>query len=281
MRYPWLSGILMAGALIPGISMPIVRITTFGSLASNLNRVLATRALKDIPPLRVSRILGGVTSHHIPTAFPVLAKFYKTLKATQSVDTFVIIGPDHFAKGKADITISKATFAMPAGTVQPNLPMIKAIEKSGLAIHDESAFADHSMHSQLLLINKLFPKARVVPIIIRGSARNDRAQKLGELLGTLANNRTVVIASVDFSHYLPKAQALPIDQHSAVLMAQGDTESAAKAETDSPQSLVAYTAAVKKMGSNAVIPFGYYNSGDFSQQKDYTTGWVFQFSVIQ
>ncbi len=281
MKYAWASGILLACMLAQGASASSVHITTFGEYAPILDRIVATKAIKNLPPLGVSRILGGVTSHHIPTSFPVLAKFYQTLKATQSVDTFVIIGPDHYAKGKADIAISEASFKMPAGTVQPNMTMIKAIEKSGMATHDERAFADHSIHSQLLLISKLFPKARVVPIIIRGSVRSKRAEKLGTLIGKLADSHTVVIASVDFSHYLPEGQALPIDRHSAVLMAEGTTESAGKAEADSPQSLVAYTAAVNAMGSTQVVPFGVYNSGDFSQQKDYTTGWVFQFSALR
>ncbi|MDP3954309.1 MAG: AmmeMemoRadiSam system protein B [bacterium] len=222
-------------------------------------------------------IYGGVAPHHIPTAIPILAEFYSKLKQARDVDTFIILGPDHFEKSRGDISVSRAEFVTPFGTLSPNLEIINELEKTGLVVNDEIPFDDHSIHSQLLFIGKLFPNAKIVPIVFRSSSTNEIAEILGEKLSSLATPNTFVVASVDFSHYLNKNQALPLDNQSAAMLTQLEPKLAGLAEADSPQSLVALISAVKKMGADTSISLGTYNSAEYSSIQDYTTGYVVQF----
>jgi poly-gamma-glutamate synthesis protein (capsule biosynthesis protein) len=84
---------------------------------------------------------------------------------------------------------------------------------------------------------------------------------------------------VDFSHYLNEEQARPLDARSATILAGIDPRLAGLTRADSPASLTALVAAVKKMGATASIPIGdgSFNSADFSNVNDFTTGYVVQF----
>lgn len=229
--------------------------------------------------LDMGDVYGGITPHHVPTAFPLLAEFYLKLKKTKDIDTFVILGPDHWEKGKGDISISEAEFITPFGKLSPDLAMIKKLEDSRFVIHDEVPFEDHSIQAQLLFIAKLFPNAKVVPIVFRSSTGNDTAEKLGEFIASVSGPHTFVVGSVDFSHYLNEEAARPLDENSAAIMASLDPRLAGLAKADSPASLTALVAAVKKMGSDTSEPVGdgSFNSGEYSNMGDFTTGYVVQF----
>ncbi len=116
----------------------------------------------------LNKIMGGIVSHHIPTTIPLLAEFYTKLKNARDVKTFVILAPDHVDAGRGNISVSKADFVMPFGTLRPNLAMIEQLETSGFIVQDEAPFdREHSIDSQLLLVSKLFSNAQIVPLIFR------------------------------------------------------------------------------------------------------------------
>ncbi len=246
-----------------------------GYIESNIEK------FKDAEKVDMDNVLGGVVPHHIPTAIPILAEFYAKLQKTKNIDTFIILGPDHFEKGKENVSISKADFITPFGKLSPDLDIINQLEESKLVTHDETPFDDHSIHSQLLLIGKLFPNAKVVPIVFRSSSTNEFAEILGEKLALLAGPNTFIVGSVDFSHYLNEGQARPLDEQSASILTLLQPKLAGLTEADSPQSLVATIAAVKKSGANTSIKLGTYNSADYSNIQDFTTGYVVQFYGVK
>ena len=221
--------------------------------------------------------IAGVVPHHIPVSVPLLADFYVRLANVRpDIDTFVIFGPDHFEKGRSDVSISESSFETPFGLLFPDTDLIEKIEATNLVLHDEAPFGDHSIHSQLLLIAKLFPHAKIVPITFRSSSTNDYAQLLGERIAELASDKTFFVASVDFSHYLHERQARPIDEQSAEYLRSLDPRMAGLVEADSPQSLVAAISAARAHGATTVQSLGVYNSADFTGRYDYTTGYVLQ-----
>ncbi len=180
----------------------LIHITKYTQEAGYVEDTVAK--FQNAEKLEFSDTFGGITSHHVPTAFPLLAEFYSRLKNTKNIDTFIILGPDHWGKGVGDISISEADFITPFGKLSPDMDIIKKLEESRFLVHDETPFEDHSIHSQLLFIAKLFPNAKVVPIVFRSSTANEYAEKLGDLIASLSGPNTFVVGSVDFSHYLKK-----------------------------------------------------------------------------
>ncbi|HXV26996.1 MAG TPA: AmmeMemoRadiSam system protein B [Candidatus Paceibacterota bacterium] len=257
-------------------SAPAVRGTPFTNDAWVMDR--AASRIGVIATTVFSRVHGGVVTHHIPNGAPLIAEFYARLATSQNVTTFVILAPDHFERGRAAVTVSRSAFATPFATLQPDAEFIAGLEASGLVTYDEGPFDDHSIHSQVLGIARYFPKAEIVPVLIRSKTRNDDAVALGRLIASLSGPGTFVVGSVDFSHYLGAERAFPLDEHSARTLALMRPDLAGVAEADSPQSLTALMTAVTAMGARSAQTVGVYNSDRYSGGlRTVTTGYVLQY----
>lgn len=227
-------------------------------------------------------VLAGITPHHVPTTIPLLAEFYTKLRNTREVKTFIIMGPDHLDRGRGQINVSKAEFVMPFTTVKPDLEIIEKLESSGFVTHDETSFGlEHSIDSQLLLISKLFPNARVVPLIFRSNISNKTARAFGEVLAEVARDDVFIVGSVDFSHYLSEAQARPLDHLSASVLGAATSQFGGLVEADSTQALVALMSFIEVRGANSNVDLQISNTGDFSSNRDFTTGYVSGFWGIK
>lgn len=230
----------------------------------------------------LNKIMGGIVPHHIPTTIPLLAEFYTKLKNARGVKTFVILAPDHVDAGRGNISVSKADFVMPFGTLRPNLAMIERLEASGFLTQDEMPFdREHSIDSQLLLISRLFPDAQIVPLIFRSSITNEEARAFGKVLAGVLDEDAFVVSSVDFSHYLSEKQARPIDYLSANVLGAIDSKSTELVDADSEQALMALMAYLETKGANHHVDLQVFNTRDFNSNNDYTTGYVTGFWGIK
>ena len=194
----------------------------------------------------------------------------------------VVLGPDHVDAGRGNISVSRADFVMPFGTLRLNLAMIEQLESSGFIVQDEAPFdREHSIDSQLLLISKLFPDAQIVPLIFRSSITNKEARAFGKILAGVVDEDTFIVSSVDFSHYLSERQARPIDYLSANVLGAIDSQSTDLIKADSEQSLVALMSFLETKGANHHVDLQVFNTRDFNSNNDYTTGYVTGFWGIK
>jgi len=238
--------------------------------------VLDDLARQKSVPISLADVMGGVASHHVPTTMPKLAEFYSGLKATKDIKTFVIIGPDHLDKSQGEINVSRASFLTPFGKLEPDLALIGKIAGTGFTVTDEKAFdGEHSIAAQTLFISRVFPDAKIVPIIIKSSLGLGRAEELGKMLAGMTDDSTFVLASVDFSHYLSADQARPVDELSSRVLARLDISSASLIDADSVQTLTIVMSYLKAKGADKYSGLGVFNTKDFSSEAKYTTGYVF------
>lgn len=248
--------------------------------APEINR--AIRSEQSVQPLNLEHIYGGVVSHHIPTTIPQLVEFYSRLKRTQSVKNFIVIGPDHTDAGKASITASNASFFTVYGEVRPIDGLALKLQDAKLVNIDESPFdPEHSIGSQILVISKIFPGAKVTPIILRSDTAKDHVGALGKILAKLMDDETVLIASVDFSHYLPTDQAMPLDQISGEVVRHLDLGALSLVTADSGKSMAVFMGVMNEKKAVNTDDLTILNTNDFMQNSDYTTGYIFGFWGIK
>jgi AmmeMemoRadiSam system protein B len=117
--------------------------------------------------------------------------------------TFVVIGPSH--RGYLT-SVSAVPWETPLGVVDPDTEFIGALD---LAIDELSHKDEHSIEVQVPFIKYRFPRARIVPVMM-GQQDLPGAIRLGEGIADAARQmkRDVrVVASSDFSHYVPAAKA--------------------------------------------------------------------------
>ncbi len=236
----------------------------------------AAKAEQSVRTVNLKHVYGGVVSHHIPTTIPRLVEFYSRLKKTQTIKNFIVIGPDHTDAGQAPVTVSNANFFTTYGEVKPIEGLATKLENAKLANIEEAPFdSEHSVGSQILIISKIFPDAKVTPIILRSDTTEDHAKVLAQMLATLLNDETVLIASVDFSHYLPTDQAMPIDQISGEVIRNLDLEAIPLVKADSGKSMEVFMQTMSQKKAFDTDDFEILNTNDLMQNSDYTTGYVF------
>ncbi len=234
------------------------------------------------PTQNSGEIYGMMLSHHIPTTIPKLVEYYTKLKKYKIVKNFIIIGPDHTDSGENPITVSNASFYTTYGEIRPIDGFAQKLDNLKLANIEEEVFdPEHSVGSQILIISKIFPEAKVTPIILRSDASKEQARALGEFIAKYLDDETVLVASIDFSHYLSTSQATSIDQISGNIIRNLDQESLALVKADSPASVEVFIEAMKQKQAHNVTDFNVLNTNDFMQNSDYTTGYVFGFWGIK
>jgi len=114
-------------------------------------------------------------------------------------------------------------------------------------INSWDVFVDHGVTTPLMFINKYLSQKEVIPVLVSPEATED---EIKILVKTIAQNspRTVIIASVDFSHYLPKNVLLLHDAYSLRVFNNFETNAFPQLDVDSWQALYAlrYFAQLKK-----------------------------------
>lgn len=236
----------------------------------------AFKAGSSIKAIKMRHVYGMVVPHHIPTTIPNLVETYSRLKKTQDVKNFIVVGPDHTDAGKATATVSNASFFTTFGELRPIDGLAKKLDGLKLASIEEDPFKlEHSIGAQTLVIGKIFPNARITPIIIRSNMSKGQAEALGNYLSTLLNDETILVASVDFSHFLSSSRAEPIDRLSGEIVSKLDIENIELMEADSTKSMEIFMRAMIKRGAIDTDSVVVLNTNDFMQNQDYTTGYVF------
>ena len=149
-------------------------------------------------------IVGAVSPHAgFMYSGPVAAHVFNALANDGFPDTFVIIGPNHTGMG-AMVATTTEDFSMPMGIVQVEKDLARRIVQ-GIISDDLLAHrGEHSLEVQLPFIQHLTPRAQIVPISM-GLQDYKTAQEVGEIIAKETKGSDVtVIASTDFSHYVPR-----------------------------------------------------------------------------
>jgi MEMO1 family protein len=182
---------------------------------------------------------------HDAASYKELTMFYRGLAATNpTVENIVVIAPNHFEKGTANIQTDGRGFQTANGILSPNGQLIKEFQTSGVGEIESATFEkEHGITLQAEYIEKFFPKVKFLPIVLKAGTT---AREIDGLVLWLTNNlsaeKTLVLGSIDFSHYLNKTQA---DKNDAKTLAQIKSMNLTKLPTsdekceylDSPMSL--------------------------------------------
>ena len=139
---------------------------------------------------------------------PVAAYGYKMLEGKQ-YDTVIIMGPDHHV-GFSGAWIPKVThFETPLGLVELS-PKATELRKNSLFTDiPESQDQEHSVEIQIPFLQRtLKPGFRIIPIVV---GRAD-AKDLASALKPLIDDRTLIVASSDLSHYYSYEKAESLDR---------------------------------------------------------------------
>lgn len=149
--------------------------------------------------------IGGICPHagYIYSG-DTAAVTYSSIANLKDVETVIILGPNHTGEG-SQISISLEDWETPLGIAKCNKELAKKIKENSKIIEfDESAHVrEHSIEVQIPFIQKINPNAKIVCICMLGQDYASATEVGSALVKSIDEKKHLVIASSDFSHYLP------------------------------------------------------------------------------
>lgn len=162
----------------------------------------------------------GIISPHAGYIYSgaVAARAFAAIPASFA-GTFVVIGPSH----RGFLTAASAVpWETPLGIVDNDAAYIEAL---GIEIDEFSHAGEHSLEVQMPFIKYRFPRARIAPVMM---GEQDQASALDLATRIVAAARSErreirIVASSDFSHYIPEDRAREQDLYAIEPLTRLDT----------------------------------------------------------
>lgn len=147
---------------------------------------------------------------------PVAAHAYAALASLGKPDVAVILGPNHHLLAPPLALSPARAWRTPLGELSVDLDLARLVESRvpGAMPSEMAHRSEHSIEVQLPFLQHLYgDDVRVVPIAIADQSAGT-CLSLGGVLGeALRDAAAVVLASSDFSHYIPASKAERMDRH--------------------------------------------------------------------
>jgi len=135
------------------------------------------------------------------------------------------------------LQVSAGEWQTQFGLLEPDSSLINKINKQKLASIEEDNFdTEHSVCGLVSFLKIYFPKAKIVPIIVKSATTKEEVNNLADFLSKNCKD-CLMIASVDFSHEENQAKSRENDLISAGILEKLDLQNLDKVTVDSIPTL--------------------------------------------
>ena len=177
-----------------------------------------------IPPRRLS----GLTVPHHLLAADLIARAFR-LARDNEYDRIVFLTPDHFKRSRHPFATTRRPFDTVYGRVPNDDAAVAALLAATALVEESDLFArEHGITAVLPYVARFFPGTPVVPVAVAIASTRDEWDAMVEALAPLVTERTLVLQSTDFSHYLTLPEAILHDQETLNVIAAHDLDAVAK-----------------------------------------------------
>ncbi|MCS7373475.1 MAG: AmmeMemoRadiSam system protein B [archaeon GB-1845-036] len=228
--------------------------------------------------------LLGVVSPHAGYMYsgPVASWSFKALAENGKPDSFIIIGPNHSGVGAPLSILREGCWRTPLGVASIDSELADEILSHCdlLEVDWTAHLSEHSIEVQLPFLQYLFGNVKFVPISMM-LQNFEVSRAIGEgLAETIKNRRVTIIASTDFSHYVPLKQAVEDDsaiiEKILTLDAKGmfDVFYSRRVSMCGPGVVAAMLVACKMLGASRGVKLKYATSGDVTGDVSSVVGYA-------
>jgi poly-gamma-glutamate synthesis protein (capsule biosynthesis protein) len=228
-------------------------------------------------------IVSGVVPHHL-LAKDIMEDFFSYISSREKPKTIVILSPDHFQSGILMESNSFITIGLKGDDKKFNNLKVdtllwgKLFKENKMALNNSAVIAEHGVTVLLTYIKKYFPETNILPILIPADITKERVEQLVKTIDENTLLDTIVVASVDFSHYLPSRAADLHDTKSIRVLLNFEEENFKNIEVDCWQALYAARLFAKLRQRETPHIIAHKNSVDFlNLELEETTSY---FSVV-
>jgi AmmeMemoRadiSam system protein B len=228
-------------------------------------------------------IISGVVPHHL-LAKEIIEDFFSYISSRGKPETIVILSPDHFQNGILMESNSFITIAVDSNEKEfchlkiNTLLWGKLVKENKITSNSSAIIAEHGITTLLPYIKKYFPETNILPILIPAEITKEQVEQLVKTIDKNTLLDTFIVASVDFSHYLPPQAANFHDIKSIRVLLNFEEENFKNIEVDCWQALYAARLFAKLRQKEVPCIIAHKNSVDFlNLELEETTSY---FSVV-
>ena len=258
--------LVVRGFLMPKSASPLLPVCCHQSYFSQPD--FFDQAYKEAKPLagpEPAGIKAIMVNHHLLAGAYIAEAFNQV--ATTAPLTVLLISPNHFSAGNANVIASAEQWQTPYGQLGPNGGLIQALAAQHLINIDESPFTqEHGISGIVPFIKKSLPNATVVPVIFNDRMPFAASQVLADEMFKNLPPNVLIVGSFDFSHYLTDRAASFHDLKNLADVESFNLPDIYKLDIDSRPGLAFYLRLLQDGGDEKFTLLEHSNSAELTQQ---------------
>ncbi|MGI5862338.1 MAG: AmmeMemoRadiSam system protein B [Myxococcales bacterium] len=196
--------------------------------------------------------------------------------------TVIVLCPNHTGRGERRSLWSSGSWLLPGAELPVDVELAGELKRqAGLADDQAAHHLEHAVEVQLPFLRARNPEVRIVPLCLGGLTQVE-CLALGErIAGAVADRRgeVLLVASTDFSHYVPADEARDLDMLAIDRVRAVDPEGLFETVQAREISMCGYVpttvvlAAARALGARSAELVRYGHSGETSGDFDQVVGY--------
>ncbi|MGA8605010.1 MAG: AmmeMemoRadiSam system protein B [Thermoplasmata archaeon] len=142
---------------------------------------------------------------------PIAAHAYRLIAADRPPESVLVLGVDHYGASRG-ASLSERPWLTPLGPTPVDPKLLAALRKSPVNVDEEAHRREHSIEVQLPFLEYVLPHPLFVPLEVGYGPYEFLEEVAGVVRAAIQDRDVLVIASTDFSHYVPAATAERLDR---------------------------------------------------------------------
>lgn len=217
-----------------------------------------------------NKIKGGVVPHHL-LADELIASFFNIL-SEEKPELVVILAPNHRNIGAYKVSTCYSSWETPFGLLQTDAGLAKTlVAEKTTGINRDIFEEDHSISALIPYIKYYMPQCKILPLLLHGDYSLDMSIQLGKRIAELIDGKEyVILASVDFSHYLTGEEADRMDEITLEAIKKRDLKKIRQMNNDnldSPPSIITLLSAMDAVKAENITVIDHSNSDKIAGTK--------------
>lgn len=201
----------------------------------------------------------------------VAAASFKTLVQSQ-YRRVIILGPSHHYPVSGLILASAKFWQTPLGQIKVSVINEALSQETDFRIDDSIHAPEHAIEIELPFLQTILPDVEIVPIIV-GQLNATQRQNFGKILEKYFDEQTLIIVSVDLSHYHPAAQAKALDEKTITdILNFAEDKILNEDEIDAPWAVASILNLAQRLNLKPKL-LSYKNSGDITGDQSAVVGY--------
>lgn len=215
-------------------------------------------------------IIAGVIPHHAVGSELISDFFIRAQKTNPK--RIILLGPSHFELQSSRIFTADVDWESGGRTLQTESSLVHTFISNKLGVVDTGIVKqEHAITTLIPYVSYYLPDASVFSIVITPNVPISQLDLVSDMLAKKIGKNTLLVASVDFSHYLDSEQATTNDALTLDVIQRKDWEQLLRLNSDyldGPKVLYVLFETMRKVGKNNIELLGHSNSKEILGTKD-------------